>query len=153
MNELSLLDEMITRAETLVKTLKEARELQAPSARTSSTEREVKQKITDALKCLGVPMHIKGHCFLRDAIGIAVENPAAINAITKYLCPQIAKANNTTQSRVERAIRRAIEVAHVRGDKDFVDDVFGHTMNSDKGKPTNSEFIATITDYVRSETA
>jgi two-component system response regulator (stage 0 sporulation protein A) len=96
-----------------------------------------------------VPVHIRGNGYLRDAIGIVVENPNEINYVTKSLYPTIAKNNGTTPSRVERAIRRAIEVATARGDIDYANDVFGHSMNPNKGKPTNSEFIAAIADKLR----
>ena len=101
--------------------------------------------VTEILHQVGVPAHIKGYQFLRDAILLA----EYINAVTKRLYPEIAKRNNTTASRVERAIRHAIEVAWDRGDVDTLNSYFGYTILSMRGKPTNSEFIAMIADKIR----
>lgn len=100
---------------------------------------------------VGVPAHIKGYQYLRDAIGIVVEDMDMLSAVTKELYPQIAKLNNTTPSRVERAIRHAIEVAWNRGKVETLNNLFGYTVANDKGKPTNSEFIAIIADKLRLE--
>ena len=100
---------------------------------------------------VGVPAHIKGYQYIREAILLAVENEEIINAITKTLYPTLAKKFNTTPSRVERAIRHAIEVAWNRGQIEVHDKIFGYTVNSNKGKPTNSEFIAMIADRLRLE--
>ena len=100
---------------------------------------------------IGVPAHIKGYQYLRDAIIMSVENREVINSITKVLYPTIAKMNQTTPSRVERAIRHAIEVAWSRGKMDTINELFGYTINTGKGKPTNSEFIALISDKMRLE--
>ena len=97
----------------------------------------------------GVPAHIKGYQYLREAIIIAVNDMDVINAITKVLYPQVAKAFSTTPSRVERAIRHAIEVAWDRGDLDTLQRFFGYTVSNTKGKPTNSEFIALIADKLQ----
>lgn len=105
--------------------------------------------VTDIIHEIGVPAHIKGYQYLRDAIIMAVNNRDVINSITKVLYPTIAKMNKTTPSRVERAIRHAIEVAWSRGKMDTIDDLFGYTINTGKGKPTNSEFIALISDKIR----
>lgn len=102
--------------------------------------------ITNILHELGVPSHIKGYQYIREAIMLAVENQDIINSITKTLYPTLAKKFNTTSSRVERAIRHAIEVAWNRGQIEMHDKIFGYTVNSNKGKPTNSEFIAMIAD-------
>ena len=102
--------------------------------------------VTEILHQVGVPAHIKGYQFLRDAILLAVGDHEYINAVTKRLYPEIAKRNNTTASRVERAIRHAIEVAWDRGDVDTLNSYFGYTILSMRGKPTNSEFIAMIAD-------
>ncbi len=104
--------------------------------------------VTDMLRTIGVPAHIKGYRFLRDAIMMVIEEPALINAITKILYPDIAVAHSTTASRVERAIRHAIEVAWDRGDIEVLNFYFGSTVHSLRGKPTNSEFIAMLADRV-----
>ena len=98
---------------------------------------------------VGIPAHIKGYQYLRDAIMMVIEEPEMLNSITKILYPTIAKKNQTTPSRVERAIRHAIEVAWSRGNIDVIDSIFGYTVNNYKGKPTNSEFIAMIADRLR----
>ena len=98
---------------------------------------------------IGVPAHIKGYQYLRDAIMMAVEDMNMLNSITKILYPTIAKRHQTTPSRVERAIRHAIEVAWSRGKMDTIDRLFGYTVSVGKGKPTNSEFIALIADKIR----
>ena len=98
---------------------------------------------------IGVPAHIKGYQFLRDAILLTMNEPEYINAVTKRLYPEIAKKNGTTASRVERAIRHAIEVAWDRGDVDTLNSYFGYTIHNLRGKPTNSEFIAMIADKMR----
>ncbi len=108
-------------------------------------------KVTEILHQIGVPAHIKGYQFLRCAILMNVEDPTLINSVTKCLYPEIAKRNNTTASRVERAIRHAIEVAWDRGDVDVLTSYFGYTIHNLRGKPTNSEFIAMISDRMRLE--
>ena len=105
--------------------------------------------VTEILHQIGVPAHIKGYQYVREAIIIAVQNMAVINAVTKVLYPEVAKRFHTTPSRVERAIRHAIEVAWDRGDLETLQSYFGYTVNSAKGKPTNSEFIAMIADRIR----
>lgn len=107
--------------------------------------------ITNIIHEIGVPAHIKGYHYLRDAIIMVVEDIDLLGAITKELYPAIAKANNTTPSRVERAIRHAIEVAWNRGKLETINSLFGYTVQNDKGKPTNSEFIAIIADKLRLE--
>ena len=106
-------------------------------------------EVTAILHEVGVPAHIKGYQYVREAIIIVVQNMDAINAVTKVLYPEVAKRFNTTPSRVERAIRHAIEVAWDRGDLETLQGYFGYTVNSTKGKPTNSEFIAMIADRIR----
>lgn len=103
-------------------------------------------QVTEILHQIGVPAHIKGYHYLRDSIIMAIENPEIINAVTKQLYPSVAKQYNTTSSRVERAIRHAIEVAWDRGDVDILNSYFGYTIHNTRGKPTNSEFIAMIAD-------
>ncbi len=105
--------------------------------------------ITEIIHQIGVPAHIKGYHYLRDGIMMSVKDSEVINAITKLLYPTIAKKYNTTSSRVERAIRHAIEVAWDRGDIDTLNSYFGYTIQNDRGKPTNSEFIAMIADKLR----
>ena len=105
--------------------------------------------VTGIIHEIGVPAHIKGYQYLREAIIIAVNDMDVINAITKVLYPQVAKTFQTTPSRVERAIRHAIEVAWDRGDLDTLQRIFGYTVSNTKGKPTNSEFIAMIADRIR----
>ena len=102
--------------------------------------------VTEVIHEIGVPAHIKGYQYLREAIMIAVQDMDVINAITKVLYPQVAKTFATTPSRVERAIRHAIEVAWDRGDLETLQKFFGYTVSNVKGKPTNSEFIAMIAD-------
>ena len=105
--------------------------------------------VTGIIHEIGVPAHIKGYQYLREAIIIAVNDMDVINAITKVLYPQVAKTFQTTPSRVERAIRHAIEVAWDRGDLDTLQRFFGYTVSNTKGKPTNSEFIALIADKLQ----
>ncbi len=107
--------------------------------------------VTNIIHEVGVPAHIKGYQYLRDAIIMSVNDMEMLNSITKILYPTIAKRHQTTPSRVERAIRHAIEVAWSRGKMDTIDELFGYTVNNGKGKPTNSEFIALIADKIRLE--
>ncbi|MBP3479408.1 MAG: sporulation transcription factor Spo0A [Oscillospiraceae bacterium] len=123
------------------------------SLRKTSSRRPEKTNIetmvTSIIHEIGVPAHIKGYQYLREAIIIAVNDMDVINAITKVLYPQVAKTFQTTPSRVERAIRHAIEVAWDRGDLDTLQRFFGYTVSNTKGKPTNSEFIALIADKLQ----
>lgn len=107
--------------------------------------------VTNIIHEIGVPAHIKGYQYLRDAIMLCVNETEMLNSITKVLYPTIAKKYVTTPSRVERAIRHAIEVAWSRGKMDTLDELFGYTVSNGKGKPTNSEFIALIADKIRLE--
>lgn len=106
----------------------------------------LKNLVTAIIHEIGVPAHIKGYQYLREAICIAVRDMDVINAVTKVLYPEVAKRFNTTPSRVERAIRHAIEVAWDRGDLETLQKYFGYTVSNTKGKPTNSEFVAMIAD-------
>ena len=115
------------------------------------SEFDLETKVTNVIHEVGVPAHIKGYQYLREAILMTISNMDIINAITKQLYPTVAKRYNTTPSRVERAIRHAIEVAWDRGDTDVLNGFFGYTIASGKGKPTNSEFIAMIADRLRLE--
>ncbi len=112
-------------------------------------KRSIETMVTGIIHEIGVPAHIKGYQYLREAIIIAVNDMDVINAITKVLYPQVAKTFQTTPSRVERAIRHAIEVAWDRGDLDTLQKFFGYTVSNTKGKPTNSEFIALIADKLQ----
>ncbi|GFI48073.1 stage 0 sporulation protein A [Lachnospiraceae bacterium] len=109
----------------------------------------LERDVTDMIHEIGVPAHIKGYQYLREAIMMSVEDPEMLGSITKVLYPTIARKNQTTASRVERAIRHAIEVAWNRGRMETLDAMFGYTINTGKGKPTNSEFIALIADKIR----
>ena len=105
--------------------------------------------VTEIIHQIGVPAHIKGYQYLREAIILSVKDIEMINSVTKQLYPTVAKKNQTTSSRVERAIRHAIEVAWDRGDIDVLNSYFGFTIHNARGKPTNSEFIAMIADKLR----
>lgn len=109
----------------------------------------IELKVTEILHQIGVPAHIKGYHYLRDSIILSIEKPEIINAVTKQLYPTVAKKYETTSSRVERAIRHAIEVAWDRGDVEVLNSYFGYTIQGSRGKPTNSEFIAMISDKLR----
>ncbi|MEG1311835.1 MAG: sporulation transcription factor Spo0A [Romboutsia sp.] len=111
----------------------------------------IETEITNIIHEIGVPAHIKGYLYLREAIKMVIENVELLGAVTKELYPSIAKKFNTTPSRVERAIRHAIEVAWSRGKVDTINQLFGYTVHNTKGKPTNSEFIAMIADKLRLE--
>ena len=116
---------------------------------TQILDRIKSEDVTEMIHEVGVPAHIKGYQYLREAIIMSVHNMDMLNSVTKVLYPGIAKKYQTTPSRVERAIRHAIEVAWSRGKMDTLDELFGYTISNGKGKPTNSEFIALITDKIR----
>ena len=115
----------------------------------SYVARDLEKDVTDMIHEIGVPAHIKGYQYLREAIMMSVEDVEMLGSITKVLYPTIAKKYQTTPSLVERAIRHAIEVAWSRGRMETLDALFGYTINTGKGKPTNSEFIALIADKIR----
>ena len=115
----------------------------------SKTPVDLETEITNIIHEIGVPAHIKGYMYLREAITMVVNDMELLSAVTKELYPSIAKKYNTTASRVERAIRHAIEVAWGRGQIEAINKLFGYTVHNDKGKPTNSEFIAIIADKLR----
>lgn len=117
----------------------------------NTKEPSLENRVTDMIHEIGIPAHIKGYHYLRDAIMMAIEDMDVLNAITKILYPTVAKKHQTTSSRVERAIRHAIEVAWNRGKLDTLDELFGYTVSHGKGKPTNSEFIALVADTIRLE--
>lgn len=106
----------------------------------------LESQITSILREIGIPAHIMGYRYLKDAIALSINDRERVNAITKTLYPEVASINNTTSSRVERAIRHAIEVAWTRGNMEVLDEIFGYTVNPNSGRPTNSEFIALISD-------
>ena len=136
---------------SLVERLDEIRgaaQLRLPMVRRNE-KTSIESLVTGIIHEIGVPAHIKGYQYLREAIIIAVNDMDVINAITKVLYPQVAKTFQTTPSRVERAIRHAIEVAWDRGDLDTLQRFFGYTVSNTKGKPTNSEFIALIADKLQ----
>ena len=113
------------------------------------SKNDLETNITMYIQQLGVPAHIKGYQYIRDAIAMVIDDMDTINSITKLLYPTVAKHYNTTASRVERAIRHAIEVAWDRGNPEILNEFFGYTILGSKGKPTNSEFIALIADKIR----
>ncbi len=117
----------------------------------SNKDDSIEALVTNIIHEVGVPAHIKGYQYLREAIIMVINDIDVINQITKCLYPQIAEKFHTTPSRVERAIRHAIEVAWGRGQQDVVENIFGYTVSAAKGKPTNSEFIAMISDKLRLE--
>lgn len=135
----------------LVERLEEIRggESQRKTVLRRDDKASIEAMVTNIIHEIGVPAHIKGYQYLREAIIIAVGDMDVINAITKVLYPQVAKTFSTTPSRVERAIRHAIEVAWDRGDLDTLQRFFGYTVSNTKGKPTNSEFIALIADKLQ----
>ena len=115
------------------------------------TDENLEKEITSIMHDIGVPAHIRGHQYLREAIVQSIHNQELLGAVTKTLYPTVATTYKTTPSRVERAIRHAIEVAWSRGRLDTLQNVFGYTINVTKGKPTNSEFIAMIADKMKLE--
>ena len=154
--------------EVLIKRIEELKNYQVPEKNTNFIVREAKSDyiqipkmerkednlealVTNIIHEVGVPAHIKGYQYLREAIMMVVDNIDMINQITKQLYPEIAHKYKTTSSRVERAIRHAIEVAWSRGKIEATESIFGYTVNANKGKPTNSEFIAMIADKLRLE--
>ena len=120
-----------------------------PAAQLSRQEADLEAVVTDIIHEIGVPAHINGYQYLREAIILTINDMDMINAVTKVLYPEVAKRYNTTPSRVERAIRHAIEVAWDRGDLETLQRFFGYTVSNTKGKPTNSEFIALIADKLQ----
>ena len=123
--------------------------LSTPKAVASDDTPDIETQVTKIIHQIGVPAHIKGYQYLRTAILLTVKDSEAINSVTKVLYPSVAKKYQTTTSRVERAIRHAIEVAWDRGDVDTLNSYFGYTIQNNRGKPTNSEFIAMIADNLR----
>ena len=121
------------------------------SVLTAQKDRNIDTEVTAIIHEIGIPAHIKGYRYLREAILMVVDRVELLGGITKELYPTIARNHNTTPSRVERAIRHAIEVAWSRGNVETINKLFGHTVNRERGKPTNSEFIAMVADKLRME--
>ncbi len=115
----------------------------------AQSRRSLEAQVTELLHDIGIPAHIKGYFYLREAVLMVVERMDLLNAVTKELYPSIARKFKTTASRVERAIRHAIEVAWTRGSWETINQLFGHTISQERGKPTNSEFIAMVADRLR----
>ncbi len=115
----------------------------------SSGSNDLEETVSNIMHEIGVPAHIKGYRYLRSSILLSIDSPDMISSVTRVLYPTVAKKYNTTSSRVERAIRHAIEVAWDRGDIDVLNSYFGYTVQNSRGKPTNSEFIAMISDKLR----
>ncbi len=132
-----------------ISTMNKAIQIEDIIVKQGNKEKDLNMLVTQMIHEIGVPAHIKGYLYLRTAIIMAVENMDVLNAVTKQLYPDIAKEYGTTDTRVERAIRHAIEVAWERGNIDVIHDLFGYTIQADKGKPTNSEFIALMSDRIR----
>ena len=139
------------RISTVVERLRQMGSLYPPGEESGSRSQSLESVVTSIIHEIGVPAHIKGYQYLREAIIIAVNDMDVINAVTKVLYPEVAKHFGTTASRVERAIRHAIEVAWDRGDLETLQKYFGYTVSNAKGKPTNSEFIAMIADRLQLE--
>ena len=137
------------RMDTLYERLRTLLESGAEEDSGGEEGRDLEREVTSIIHEIGVPAHIKGYQYLREAIIYTVNDLDAINAVTKVLYPAVAKRFNTTASRVERAIRHAIEVAWDRGDLETLQKYFGYTVSNAKGKPTNSEFIAMISDRLQ----
>jgi len=126
-----------------------AGDIPAAAMQTEDKTADIETKVTQIIHQIGVPAHIKGYQYLRTAILLTIKDSDIINSVTKVLYPSVAKKYQTTTSRVERAIRHAIEVAWDRGDVDTLNSYFGYTIQNSRGKPTNSEFIAMIADNLR----
>ena len=124
---------------------------QKPSKNIDLGKNNLKISITKTLHDLGIPSHIKGYQYIREGVEILFDRPDVIGGITKELYPELADRFSTTVSRVERAIRHAIEVSWNRGDWDLMEELFGHSVDIDKAKPTNSEFIVTVADKLKLE--
>ena len=130
-----------------IKRVDEGKELKVVELTSATSELEV--AVTDALRNIGIPANILGYYYLKEAIILVIDDPHMLGAITKWLYPTVAKKHKTTPSRVERAIRHAIERAWRKGNVEYLDKMFGYTVDTMKGKPTNSEFIALVSDNIR----
>lgn len=128
-----------------------ARGNEAVTTKPLTRNRSLDSEITSLIHDIGIPAHIKGYMYLKDAIALVTNRVEFLGAITKELYPAVAHKHKTTPSRVERAIRHAIEVAWNRGNIETINSIFGHTISQERGKPTNSEFIAMVSDKLRTE--
>ena len=137
------------RSEVICERIRQLTGMDRESAQDMDRQYSMESRVTAIIHEIGVPAHIKGYHYLREAILYSIDNMEAINAVTKILYPEVAKRYNTTPSRVERAVCHAIEVAWDRGDLETLQKYFGYTVSNVKGKPTNSEFIAMISDRLR----
>ncbi len=140
-------EDLLERISDLIEFCRRQKEYVFPAA--PSSENRLECTVTEMLHQIGVPAHIKGYHYIRDCIIMCVRRPQLINAVTKELYPTVAERYDTTPSRVERAIRHAIEVAWDRGDLDVLNSYFGYTIHNGRGKPTNSEFVAMLADRIR----
>lgn len=120
-----------------------------PEYQVHESPKSLEERVTEILHELGVPAHIRGYQYLRDAIILTVENKEVLHSITKVLYPAVSRMNNTTPSRVERSIRHAVEISWERGKKDVLKELFGYTEDEIRRKPTNSEYIALIADQIK----
>ncbi|MCK8825434.1 sporulation transcription factor Spo0A [Fuchsiella alkaliacetigena] len=145
------LEKLVSRIKQLANPLEVQGGLTASSLGNSNQNQDLNMQITDIMHEIGVPAHIKGYLYLRKAINMVVEEVELLGAVTKELYPLVARNFNTTPSRVERAIRHAIEVAWERGNTEAINEMFGHSITSESGKPTNSQFIAKVADKLRLE--
>lgn len=145
------LEKLVDRIEQLMTPVGQQSGITATASTTTDKSQNLDVRITDIMHEIGVPAHIKGYLYLREAIGMVVEEVELLGAITKELYPLVARKFNTTPSRVERAIRHAIEVAWERGNTEAINKLFGHSVATESGKPTNSQFIAKIADKLRLE--
>ncbi|ADL13232.1 sporulation transcription factor Spo0A [Acetohalobium arabaticum] len=145
------LEKLVDRIEQLMTPVGQQGGVTATANATTDKSQNLDVRITDIMHEIGVPAHIKGYLYLREAIGMVVEEVELLGAITKELYPLVARKFNTTPSRVERAIRHAIEVAWERGNTEAINKLFGHSVSTESGKPTNSQFIAKIADKLRLE--
>ncbi|HBM74316.1 MAG TPA: sporulation transcription factor Spo0A, partial [Clostridiaceae bacterium] len=148
------LDVFVNRIRELMNSNLASQEIRRPlllneEQKSGFTDNDLEAEITNIIHEIGVPAHIKGYLYLREAIFMVVNDIELLSAVTKELYPSIAKKFNTTASRVERAIRHAIEVAWSRGQIETINKIFGYTIHNSKGKPTNSEFIAMVADKLR----
>ncbi len=139
------ISELVARTLSLTSSAKEA----VQSSQDDREKLNIERAVTEIIHQIGIPAHIKGYHYLRTAIMLSINDPEMINSVTKVLYPSVARQYHTTASRVERAIRHAIEIAWDRGDVDVLNSYFGYTVRTSRGKPTNSEFIALIADRLR----
>lgn len=145
------MDVLISRIRQLAGTVNMSHPITAAATMPVIKSRPIDVEVTNIIREIGIPAHIKGYQYLRDAIMMIVAEVELLGAVTKVLYPMIAEKYSTTPSRVERAIRHAIEVAWNRGNIEMINKIFGYTIKLDKGKPTNSEFMAMIADKLRME--